>query len=71
MSSPPEIWVRQFLRSPANDIDSVVTPEFKAQNFTDYFGTWLQQGQNAGIFTFDELVRQFLCNETPVDREVP
>lgn len=69
MSFPPKIWVRQFLRSPANDIDSVVTPEFKTQNFTDHFGTWLQGGQNANVFTFDELVRQFWCNLAPVSRE--
>jgi hypothetical protein len=54
-----DIWVRHFKRDPGDDEDSVATNEFKKENFTDYFGQFLQQGTNSTIDTFDKLVTVF------------
>ena len=55
-----QLWVRKFTREAGPDVAVVGTPVFIKQEFaSDFFGTWLQQGENAKIHTHDELLRVF------------
>ncbi|RMZ68437.1 histidine acid phosphatase [Pyrenophora seminiperda CCB06] len=60
-----DIWVRRFKRDSGDDEDSIATDEFKKENFTDYYGQFLQQETNSTISTFDQLVTIF-WNQTDV-----
>jgi hypothetical protein len=53
------IWVRRFRRDPGNDQDVLATEDFKKENLTDWFGQFLQEGNNSEIDTFDKLVTVF------------
>jgi hypothetical protein len=56
---PSKIYYRTFPRTDQPDYDTEVTPEFMKEHFTDFFGGWLQRDDNAGIFTFDEILLKF------------
>lgn len=53
------IWKRSFVRSAALDRDEIADEQFREANFTDAFGQFLQQGENANKKTFDDLVSTF------------
>lgn len=53
------IWWRQFVRSGEFDKDTIADTDFRTQNFTDYFGQFLQQGTNADLQTFDSILTVF------------
>jgi hypothetical protein len=50
---------RQFTRVPGNDPDIVADDAFLKANFVDFFGTWLQQGENASVDSLDGLLSAF------------
>lgn len=64
MSSIP-IWVRTFTRNSELDDDKIADEEFRKANFVDYFGKFLQQGSNATLRTFDQLVIVFWSKSCP------
>ncbi|KAJ4301338.1 hypothetical protein N0V90_003430 [Kalmusia sp. IMI 367209] len=68
--STKDIWVRHFKRDAGDDEDTPATDEFKKQNFTDYFGQFLQQGTNRTIDTFDKLVTVFWNQAQPPNATV-
>jgi hypothetical protein len=56
----PKLYWREFTRNGTADIDHGATPEFLARNFVDFFGTWLQQDDNASTpASYDTLIRVF------------
>lgn len=55
-----QLWWRKFSRVPGPDVANVADADFMKKNFeNDFFGNWLQEGQNASIHTHDELLRVF------------
>jgi hypothetical protein len=64
MTAP--LYRRQFTRDGSPDIDIQADAAFLAANFTDYFGQWLQQGDNGLQRSFDALVLPYWSeNRTP------
>jgi hypothetical protein len=57
--STKNIWVRRFTRHEEKDDDFPATEDFMKENLTDYFGQFLQEGENSTISTFDKLVTVF------------
>jgi hypothetical protein len=53
------LYWRKFTRDGEIDQDTVADEQFLADNFTDFFGKWLQQGNNAQIQSHDGLVLSF------------
>ena len=63
--SVPLYW-RQFTRDGSPDIDIPADAACLAANFTDYFGQWLQKGDNGLARSFDALVTPYWGeNSTP------
>lgn len=58
MASLSTLWWRQ-LNTTAPDVDTIADAEFKKVNFIDFFGKWLQHGDNARKFSFDSLLTIF------------
>ena len=54
-----DLWYRKFNRSKEDDEDLLATTEIREAYFKDFFGQWLQKGQNANVHTFDELLMEF------------
>jgi hypothetical protein len=64
MTAP--LYRRQFTRDGSPDVDIQADAAFLAANFTDYFGQWLQQGDNGLHRSFDALVLPYWSeNPTP------
>ncbi|RYP08742.1 hypothetical protein DL765_008687 [Monosporascus sp. GIB2] len=56
--SVPLYW-RQFTRDGSPDVDTQADAAFLAAKFTDYFGQWLQEGDNGLARSFDALVMPY------------
>jgi hypothetical protein len=56
--SVPLYW-RQFTRDGSPDVDTQADAAFLAANFTDYFGQWLQVGDNGLARSYDALVMPY------------
>ncbi|SPO00290.1 uncharacterized protein DNG_03135 [Cephalotrichum gorgonifer] len=54
-----QLYWRKFTRNGEIDQDSIADEKFLAENFTDFFGRWLQQGDNTQIQSYDGLVMSF------------
>ncbi len=55
----PDLWHREFTRNEGDDVDRLADEDFLQDNFTDFFGKWLQKDQNANVLTFDALLMEF------------
>ena len=55
----PKLYWREFKRNNSDDIDHLADQAFLSMNFVDYFGKWLQQGDNAGKSSLDALLKVF------------
>lgn len=54
------LYWREFTRDGTDDVDHVADSAFLSANFVDFFGKWLQQGNNASTASsFDNLVKVF------------
>ena len=53
------LYHRQFTRNQGIDPDILADAAFLQANFVDFFGTWLQQDQNAAIESLDGLLSAF------------
>ncbi|ERF76404.1 hypothetical protein EPUS_06962 [Endocarpon pusillum Z07020] len=62
-----DLWYRRFKRSDEDDEDLLADTAFREANFKDFFGQWLQRGQNANVNSFDEIMMEFWkdSQETP------
>jgi hypothetical protein len=58
----PRLYWREFTRNKPGDIDHVADQAFLSTNFVDFFGKWLQQGDNAGKSSLDALLKVFWSN---------
>jgi hypothetical protein len=56
---PAPLYWRQFTRDGSRDVDTQADAAFLAANFTDHFGQWLQEGDNALDRSFDALVTPY------------
>ena len=54
-----DLWYRRFKRSDEEDEDLLAGTAFREANFKDFFGRWLQTGQNANVNTLDEILMEF------------
>lgn len=54
-----DLWYRRFKRSPEDDEDLLADTAFREANFKDFFGRWLQVGQNANVNTLNEILMEF------------
>lgn len=54
-----DLWHRLFKRSDEDDEDLLADAAFREANFKDFFGQWLQRGQNANVNSFDEIMMEF------------
>ncbi|RSL99875.1 hypothetical protein CDV31_012009 [Fusarium ambrosium] len=59
MSPPPQLYWRKFTRDGTFDQDTLADGKFLAENFTDFFGRWLQEGDNSNVSTCHDLVMKF------------
>jgi len=59
MALQPQLYWREFTRNGTNDIDHMADAAFLSKNFVDWFGKWLQQGQNSSTASFDQLIHVF------------
>ena len=59
----PLYW-RQFTRDGSPDVDNQADAAFLEANFTDYFGQWLQEGDNGSHRSFDALVMPYWSEES-------
>jgi hypothetical protein len=60
----PTLYYRKFNRDSAfDDEDFVADNQFLAENFIDFFGTWLQEDDNAEIQSHDGIVLKFWGKE--------
>lgn len=55
----PILWYRDFTRTQGLDPDRRADGAFLKANFTDFFGKWLQKGENSKIVSFDALMKEF------------
>ena len=44
-----DLWFRVFNRERVDDEDKLADTDFLNGNFTDFFGKWLQQCDNANV----------------------
>lgn len=61
----PKFYWREFTRDGHSDKDHEVDQTFLDANFKDFFGKWLQQGDNASCQSFDSLVMHFWSKSFP------
>jgi len=64
------LFWREFTRNGAPDIDHPADVEFLAANFVDFFGKWLQDGQNSTTSTMDALTRAFFDKPAKYETQV-
>ncbi|KAL7948108.1 hypothetical protein V8C42DRAFT_316712 [Trichoderma barbatum] len=62
-----EFFWREFTRDGEFDKDHVADQSFRDANFKDFFGKWLQQGENAYRQSFHSLLMHFLNEDTGPD----
>ncbi|KAI0096803.1 hypothetical protein GGR51DRAFT_578638 [Nemania sp. FL0031] len=55
-----QLYWREFTRDGRSDVDHLADSDYLATKFTDSFGKWLQQDNNASKQSFDKVVRSFL-----------
>ncbi|KAI8715144.1 Tyrosinase-Cu-bd domain-containing protein [Fusarium sp. LHS14.1] len=55
----PQLYWRKFTRDGTADQNTLADDKFLADNFTDYFGQWLQKGDNSTVVTCHDLVMKF------------
>ncbi|KAL7813367.1 hypothetical protein V8C26DRAFT_405712 [Trichoderma gracile] len=55
----PNFYWREFTRDGHSDKDHLADQAFLDAHFKDFFGKWLQQGDNASCQSFDSLVMHF------------
>jgi len=53
------LFWREFTRDGTPDLDHLADAQFLSTNFVDFFGKWLQEGQNSTTDTMDALTRVF------------
>jgi hypothetical protein len=53
------LYWRELTRNGTPDVDHVADAAFLSDNFVDWFGKWLQDGNNASLYTLDELITVF------------
>jgi hypothetical protein len=55
----PQLYWRKFTRDGTADQNTLADDKFLTENFTDFFGTWLQEGENSKVVTCHDLVMKF------------
>lgn len=58
MMAQSKLWHREFTRDERDDLDRLADTDFLRVNFTDFFGKWLQEGQNSNVLSFDALLME-------------
>ncbi|KAK3312168.1 hypothetical protein B0H66DRAFT_485841, partial [Apodospora peruviana] len=56
------LFWREFTRDGTPDRDHLADAQFLSTNFVDFFGKWLQDGQNSTTDTMDALTRVFFAD---------
>lgn len=67
MSTHSQLWWRKFTRTAGPDRSLLMTQKDLDLNLeNDFFGRWLQQGQNSLVHTLDDLLKVFYGEKTPI-----
>ena len=61
----PKLYWREFIRKGQPDKDNEANEADLDTKFKDFFGKWLQQGDNASCQSFDSLVMHFWSKFLP------
>ena len=55
----PNFYWREFTRNGSIGVDHLADAGFLSTNFVDFFGKWLQEGDNASLESLDALMMVF------------
>ncbi|KAJ4320190.1 hypothetical protein N0V84_005975 [Fusarium piperis] len=64
----PQLYWRKFTRDGTADQNTLADDKFLGENFTDFFGKWLQNGENSKVITCHDLVMKFWSDEDPKNK---